>query len=87
MKDRKEIIVEIGGEKVLVIDKLFGPTVACNVRIRHDYENWIVEREKWTCPNGLSSEWEEMCRFDIQESLFGAWPDRPDYGGPCECHP
>ena len=64
--------VEVGYEKV-IIDKLYGPLIFCNLRVWADPTDgeWVVERERWTTPDGINSEWEEMLRFDCQESLFG----------------
>ena len=59
--------VEMGTHEVLIVDKLYGPLIACCLRIaiRGDGE-WVIEREV-----GLEcdDQWEEMARFDCQESL------------------
>jgi hypothetical protein len=74
------ITVECGGQ-IVVIDKLFGPLIACNVRVSLDGKSgeWVVERE--TCVSDKDEDtgvdginavhgWEEVTRFDCQESVF-----------------
>lgn len=69
--DRETKKVEVGLHAVH-IEKMFGPLVACNVRVWLDYDpgQWVVERER--TPAEGESTWEEMARFDCQESIeFG----------------
>lgn len=63
-------VVEVGVEAVQ-IRKLYGPLVACDVVVRLDIEKgeWVVERERHLTGDGLKRDWEEVARFDCQESL------------------
>lgn len=69
--------IEYGGQCPVHLDKLFGPTIACEVRITLDRKSWewVVERETITRnPDPRSDQWdiqgwEEVARFDCQESL------------------
>lgn len=44
----KELRVEIGVHQSVVIDKLYGPLVMCDVRVRADFKKcqWVVERQR-----------------------------------------
>jgi hypothetical protein len=63
--------IEVGSHHVVHIEKMYGPLVACDVRVWLESESgqWIVERE---CQRDGERSWEEMARFDCQESIsFG----------------
>lgn len=75
MMDDKEKQVEIGCETVL-ITKMFGPLIFCDVQITADADtgNWIIEREwiKQDEDGNDYTEWEKICEFNGQESIsFG----------------
>ena len=66
-----ELTVEVGGQSVIV-DKLFGPLVMQNVRVRVDVEEaeWVFER--WQCNpvdadgNDTGGKWVEVARVNGQ---------------------
>lgn len=66
---KKLVVVDVHGDQYVEISKLFGPLVACDVRVRLDVAGaqWIVERERLKLDGDQS--WEEMARFDCQESI------------------
>ena len=59
------------GEAYVQIKKLFGPLIACDARVRLDLKTgeWVIEREVETTKDQKGVWWQEMCRFDCQESL------------------
>lgn len=59
----KEHIVEIGYDDVVIVDKLYGPTIFANLRVRQDRDRceWIIERQ-WI----KTGEWIEWCRMPAQ---------------------
>lgn len=59
----KEIIVEVGCEDKVVINKLFGPLIFTDIKIEADYESgcWIIQR-KWI----KTGKWQEVCRISGQ---------------------
>ncbi len=65
--------VEIGQNHTVVIDKLFGPAVARNVRVRMNWEPWqyIFERDDSTFDEetGVTEVWTEVgrCAADPNE--------------------
>ncbi len=62
----KELLeVEMGSHQIVEIEKLFGPLIACDVRVFIDGTDWVVQREV----EGENAGWEEMARFDCQDSL------------------
>lgn len=77
--DDQRVVVEHGGEPV-ILDKAYGPLIACEVRVRLDHEaaEWVVEREALTRvpdtgpgPKGddgmtTAAEWREVVRFRCQ---------------------
>ena len=72
----KEYSIEIGSFDSVIIDKMFGPTIYCNLRIiaMGVEGKWIIEREKTVNnENGEYKEtvWEKVCEIDAQESIFG----------------
>ena len=62
--------VEIGSNHTVIIEKLFGPLIFCDLRITPDINEgeWVVERQRIDGNNETT--WEEMSRFDCQESIF-----------------
>jgi len=67
----KDIVLEVGYQTI-TIDKLFGPLVFCNLRIKADPQsgNWIIEREKITLNDeGSETTWESVASFNGQESI------------------
>jgi hypothetical protein len=73
-----EKIIEIGYDDVLVIDKLFGPTVFANLKIVPDLArgSWIIYRE-WV----RTGEYVEWCTIPAQvEPEFTDW-EKSDPGG------
>lgn len=71
----KVVTVETGTNWGVVIDKLFGSLIFCNVRVTpsstQDGAYWVIEREYFThLPDGSEEiSWQEVCRFPAQESL------------------
>lgn len=57
--------IEIGSFDVVIIEKLFGPTICADLRITADTSKgcWIIERQ-WLKNN----EWIEWCTIPIQLS-------------------
>ncbi len=74
---RDESILFTKGQPI-VIEKLYGPTIACDLRIRFDGSDWVIQRERTKRGAGDAPEtrwFEEAARFDCQESLdFGDEP-------------
>lgn len=62
-------MVECAGDQTIEIDKLYGPLIACGVRVRLEVKTgeWVVSRER--VPKDGETTWEEMARFDCQESI------------------
>ncbi len=58
----EDVTVEIGHQKV-TIEKLFGPTVFADIRIRPEIKTaeWIIERQSID-----TMEWREWCRIPGQ---------------------
>jgi hypothetical protein len=58
-----EHIIEIGPDDVVIIDKLYGPTVFANLRVSLDLERceWVIQRQ-WV----KTGEWIEWCRMPGQ---------------------
>lgn len=80
---RSDVTIMTGGGP-LTIQKLYGPNIACDLRIRCADGCWVIERERTkkvgTVPADAperqylptESTFEEVARFDYQESLdFG----------------
>ena len=71
------IRAEVAANQWVVIDKMFGPLVGCSVRVHlhydeHNVTDWVIERQRiQRAPNGIDDEsvWEEVTRFDCQESI------------------
>lgn len=64
----RQITLEIGTQAVL-IDKLYGPSSACLLRIQWRSGDWVIERHhEYLKPDDPREHWEEMARFDAQES-------------------
>ena len=71
--DEKRKTVNVGSNSTIIIDKMYGPTIFCNLRItaRSRDCKWIVEREvigQDDQDNDITS-WETMCEIDGQESI------------------
>ena len=64
-----EIVVAMGTHQVVRLDKLYGPLVACDLRIFVDGAagEWVIEREHIDKDNVQT--WAEIARFDCQESI------------------
>lgn len=65
--------LEIGSFDSVIIEKLYGPTIYCNLRITAMGADakWLVEREKITQDyqgNDVTT-WEKVCEIDAQESI------------------
>jgi hypothetical protein len=62
--DMKEVVINVGADQIVEIDKLFGPQCSSKIRVRHDLQDcqWVVEEENFN--NG---KWVERARFDAQE--------------------
>ncbi len=71
----KEYTIETGSFDSVVIDKLFGPTIYCKIKVTAlgVDAKWLVEREKTVEDeegNFIKTEWEKICEIDAQESIF-----------------
>lgn len=67
-RSETEIVLEIGCQPVL-IHKLYGPSAACLVRIQWREGCWVIERRhEYDDGDPRDGTWEEMLRFDAQES-------------------
>lgn len=64
-----EVVIACGGDTNIRIEKLYGPLVACDVRVRVDVPKaeWVVERLRE--PIEGDATWEEMARFGCQDSI------------------
>ena len=65
----EDCILEMGYEKI-ILDKLFGALIFCNLRIypNHKTCEWIIERE--VINKEGDSSWEEVYRVAGQESIY-----------------
>lgn len=63
-----DIKINIGANQKVVIDKLYGPLAASDVRVYLDFQSaeWVVEYMNLT-----TEKWEEKARWDCQEN----WPN------------
>lgn len=65
-----DIIVNVGANQPIIIDKLYGPLAAYPVRVRLEYTDdvadWVVEYQ-----NPKTKQWEEKARWHCQEN----WPE------------
>jgi len=61
--------IEMGYNKV-ILNKLFGATIFCDLRVWPDSNNceWVVERQ--VINEAGDSFWEEIIRIDGQESIY-----------------
>jgi hypothetical protein len=64
----RDITVRVGSADTVKIDKLHGPTIACNLRIAFESGYWVIARWRDVDDNG-NGDWEEIARVDCQESL------------------
>ena len=65
--------LQVGRKDIIEINKDFGPTIACDIRINCDTNsgNWIIEKcctEVDVCGNSKDI-WEEVCRIDFQDCI------------------
>ena len=68
-------VIEIGLD-VIELDKVYGPTSACRVRVFWSDGDWVLEREVNDLRDvDAPATWEEMVRFDGQESLEYGEPE------------
>ena len=65
--------LNIGSGDSVVIDKVYGPTIFCGIRITADTEDckWVIEREfiKQDKDGNDFTYWGLVCEFDAQESI------------------
>lgn len=61
---KQEVKVEMGSHQAVVIDKLFGPAVARDLRVWYDDGEWVVERDSSGEDNHYQPRWVEVARFD-----------------------
>jgi len=73
----KDYTLEIGYNKI-VLDKLFGALIFCDLRVYPDSKTceWVIERKVYPLDTSNSNAcscietyWEEVCRIDAQESI------------------
>lgn len=66
----QDIRVNIGAGQKVIVDKLYGPLCASDVRVWIDQRDgvldWVVEYQ-----NPTTEQWEEKARWDCQEN----WPE------------
>lgn len=70
----KQQFIEIGSGQWVEIDKLYGPAVFQNVRIKADAGGWEWVVEQWVQDdeNGLTGHWQERTRFEAElDSVVG----------------
>lgn len=67
--NNNDIKLEIGSHHTVIIDKLYGPLAACQLKIIIDSStrDWVILRE--VIPLNGESTWEEMARFGVQDSI------------------
>jgi hypothetical protein len=60
----KELVVNVGADTWVEVDKLYGPQSSSSIRVKHDLEScqWVVEEQNFN-----NNEWVERARFDAQE--------------------
>lgn len=65
----KYLKINCGHNQTIHIEKLYAPTIFCDIRITPVLETctWKIERQK-ILPND-KIEWETICEFDAQECL------------------
>jgi len=73
LKEKSIITINIGGDKTVYIDKLFGPTIFCGISVTPVINTctWKIERERISQDkNGnATTNWETICEFDAQECI------------------
>lgn len=65
----KEVTIIVGGDTDVIINKLYGPTGGCDIRVRMvrgEAYQWVIERQRHTDRDGLRAEWVEIARCDLQ---------------------
>lgn len=67
MSEKK--VVEIGTTDVVLIDKLYGPLVMCDLQIHVDSARgeWVISRQ--VLARDGTSAWETVARIDGQNSI------------------
>lgn len=60
----KDVVVNVGCDQNVAVDKLFGPQCSSKIRVRHEFTSceWVVEEQNFN--NG---KWVERARFYAQE--------------------
>lgn len=65
--------IEIGSFDTVTIEKIFGPTIYCNIRItaKGVEGKWLIEREVINQDKDGNDvvAWEAVCEIDAQESI------------------
>ena len=65
-------MLEIGTMHTIILNKLFGPTVFCDLKISIDDTTmeWVIEKQCTRITDNVEDDWfEEVCRINCQESL------------------
>lgn len=64
---KKDILnVQVGSHHTVIIEKMFGPMAAFNVKVEMQDGEWVVFREKPLDVNHSEMDWVEMARWDCQ---------------------
>ena len=71
--DAKNKDINMGNKDALILDKCYGPTIMCHLRITADTKNckWIIERQfiKQDEQGNDFTYWDLVCEVDAQESI------------------
>jgi len=71
--DAEKKAVYVGNMDALIIDKFYGPTIMCNLRITADTRKckWVIERQfiKQDEQGNDFTYWDLVCEVDAQESI------------------
>lgn len=65
----EDCTLEMGYSKI-ILDKMFGPLIFCDLRIYPDSKTceWVIERQVIDKESDVF--WEEFCRIGGQESIY-----------------
>lgn len=72
-----EVKIFVGVMPDIIINKLYGPTAACDLKVRIDLTTgeWVIERERYI--NDETAEWVEVVRIPMQASDDFLFQDEP----------
>ena len=69
-----DLTLNIGCNHWITLDKLYGPAVFREIRVRADYKAWQWIVEQWVSDDehGLTGHWQERIRFDAEQDSVEA---------------